>query len=248
MKTTKNTILITGGGSGIGFEMARLFSEAGNHVIITGRNAEKLQKAASQLKNVSIIASDITNEADVEKLAKTIATDYPNLNVLINNAGNASYYNILEPNINAYEKAFDEMDTNFLSIVRLTEKLLPLLNKQQEAAIVNVSSIVALVPTLRLATYSASKAALHAYTQTLRLALQAGTNTKVFEVMPPLVNTDFSKAIGGENGISPAQVASDLFSAFEENRYEVHVGQTSAIYDLFHSAPADALLAMNSQN
>lgn len=246
MKTTQNTILITGGGSGIGFEIAKLFSEAGNHVIITGRNKEKLQKAASQLQNVSTIACDITSKTDVDQLVKRIAADFPNLNILINNAGNASYYNILEPNINTYEKAFEEMNTNYLSILRLTEKLLPTLNAQDNAAIVNISSIVAFVPTLRLATYSASKAALHAYTQTLRLALEAQTSTKVFEVMPPLVNTDFSKAIGGENGISPTQVASDLFSAFEENRYEVHVGQTSAIYDLFHSAPADALLAMNS--
>jgi uncharacterized oxidoreductase len=246
MKTNKNTILITGGGSGIGFEFAKLFSEAGNQVIITGRNEDKLKDAASKLQNVSTIACDITNEEEVNRLARQISTDFPDLNILINNAGNASLYNILTPGINAFEKAHDEINTNFLSILRLTEKLLPVLNLKKEAAVVNVSSIVALVPSLALATYSASKAALHSYTQSLRIALEKETNTKVFEIMPPLVNTDFSKAIGGENGISPAQVASDLFNAMEEDRYEIHVGQTSAIYDLFHSSPADALVAMNS--
>lgn len=246
MKTSKNTILVTGGGSGIGFEIAKLFSQADNHVIITGRNEARLQQAASKLQNVSAIACDITNEQDVEKLVKSISTDFPNLNILINNAGNASYFNLLTPNVNAFEKASDEMNTNFLSVVRLTEKLLPILNSQESAAIVNVSSIVAFVPTLRLATYSASKAALHSYTQTLRIALEKESNIKVFEVMPPLVNTDFSKEIGGENGISPTQVANDLYSALEENRYEIHVGQTSAIYDLFHASPSDALIAMNA--
>lgn len=246
MKTSKNTILVTGGGSGIGFEIAKLFSQANNHIIITGRNEEKLHKAASQLENVSTIVCDITNEDDVNKLVRQISADFPDLNILINNAGNAAYYNILTPNINAFQKASEEMNTNFLSVLRLTEKLLPFLNLQENAAIINISSIVAFVPTLRLATYSASKAALHSYTQTLRIALEKESNIKVFEVMPPLVNTDFSKEIGGENGISPAQVANDLFSALEENRYEIHVGQTSAIYDLFHSSPADALIAMNS--
>jgi len=246
MKTSKNTILVTGGGSGIGFEIAKLFSQADNHIIITGRNEEKLKQAASQLENVSTIACDITNAADVDALVERIKKDFPNLNLLINNAGTAAYYNIMAPNINAFEKASDEMNTNFLSVVRLTEKLLPVLHLQENAAIVNVSSIVAFVPTLRLATYSASKAALHSYTKTLRLALEKETAIKVFEVMPPLVNTAFSKEIGGENGISPTQVANDLYSALDENRYEIHVGQTSAIYDLFHASPADALIAMNA--
>lgn len=248
MKTSKNTILITGGGSGIGFEIAKLFSQNDNHVIITGRNEEKLQKAASRLTNVTAIAADITREEDVNNLVERIAKDFPNLNVLVNNAGNASYYDVLAPNIDAFTKASDEMNTNYLSIVRLTEKLLPILNSQSEAAVVNVSSIVAFVPNRVLISYSASKAALHSYTLSLRIALEGNdAPVQVYEVMPPLVNTEFSKEIGGENGISPEVVAQDLFNAFKDNHFEIHVGQTADIYQLSLSSPKDALLAMNSR-
>ncbi|WP_447636850.1 SDR family oxidoreductase [Flavobacterium microcysteis] len=249
METSKNTILITGGGSGIGYEFAKIFSENDNQVIVTGRNEEKLNKAAASLKNTTAIAADITKEEDIDRLVQIIAKEYPNLNVLINNAGNASYYDVLELNTDAFAKASDEINTNYLSIVRLTEKLLPILNAQKEAAIVNVSSIVALVPSKTLITYSASKAALHSYTQSLRIALDRSPYaTQVYEIMPPLVNTEFSKEIGGENGISPEVVAQDLLQAFQENQYEIHVGQTSYIYELSLSSPKDALLTMNSQS
>lgn len=249
MKTSKNTILVTGGGSGIGFEIAKLFSKNDNHVIITGRSEEKLKKAASQLANVTAIAADITKEEDVNNLVQRITKDFPNLNVLINNAGNASYYDVLAPNADAFSKASDEINTNYLSIVRLTEKLLPVLNSQSEAAIVNVSSIVAFAPNKILISYSASKAALHSYTLSLRIALERSSfSTQVYEIMPPLVNTEFSKEIGGENGISPEVVAQDLFNAFKENHFEIHVGQTADIYQLSLASPKDALLAMNSQS
>ena len=243
MKTSQNTILITGGGSGIGFEIANLFS-SDNHIIITGRNSEKLQKAASELKNTTAIVADITNENDIETLVKTIKKDFPNLNILINNAGSAAVFNLATPAINAFEKASDEINTNYLSVVRLTEKLLPILN-QKDSAIVNVSSIVAFVPGAYLPTYSASKAALHSYTKILRWSLK-DTSVKVFELMPPLVNTDFSKEIGGENGVSPELLATDLFKAFQNDQYEIHTGQTAGMFDLYRSNPAEALAAMNS--
>src|SRR4051812_9907195 len=92
MKTTNNTILITGGSAGIGFAIAKTLSEKGNHVIITGRNADRLEKAAAQLKNVTPMVSDITNEQDVDKLVNTIKEKFPTLNIVINNAGNAYVY------------------------------------------------------------------------------------------------------------------------------------------------------------
>jgi len=244
MKTTNNTILITGGSAGIGLELAKLFTQKNNHVIILGRNEDRLQKAAAQLQNVTAIAADVSDEKDLEDLVKRLEKDFPNLNVVINNAGRALVYK-LGINANAADNALDEMQTNYFSIIRLTEKLLPILNKQKESAVVNVSSIVAFVPGGSLPTYSASKAALHSYTQTLRLALK-DTPVKVFELMPPLVNTDFSKEIGGSNGISPTVVAQDLVNAFEKDEYEVHVGNTADMYKLFRSSPAEAFAAMNS--
>jgi uncharacterized oxidoreductase len=108
--------------------------------------------------------------------------------------------------------------------------------------------IVAFSPNHKMATYGASKAALHSYTLSLRIALAKNTGIKVFELMPPLVNTDFSKEIGGANGIAPAVVAEALVSAFEKDQYEIHVGRTAYIYELSRSSPAEALLAMNSSN
>ena len=243
MKTTQNTILVTGGSAGIGFEIARLFSQ-NNHVIILGRNQERLDKAVAQLGNVTAINTDVSKAGDIEALVEKLNADFPNLNVVINNAGSAFVNNLLETD-RTFEKAQEEMLTNYLSIIRLNEQLLPLLLKQEEAAIVNVSSIVAFAPNIVLATYGASKAALHSYTQSLRLSLSK-TPVKVFELMPPLVNTDFSQAIGGASGIAPAVVAADLLKAFETDEYEVHVGRTAEFYQLFLSSPVNALHAMNS--
>jgi uncharacterized oxidoreductase len=242
MNINNKTVLITGGGSGIGLEIAKLLN-ANNKVIITGRNADKLQKAAAGLSNITTIASDITNADAVKKLIATINADFGGLDILINNAGNAYAYK-LDANANAAEKAADEFNTNFFAVLNLTEQLLPTLTASPEAAVVNVTSIVALTPGINLPTYSASKAALHSYTQTLRSALK-DTSVKVFELMPPLVNTDFSKEIGGENGIPPIQVAQDLINAFEKNEYEIHVGATADIYALTLKGGNEAFNALN---
>ncbi len=230
MNINNKTVLVTGGGSGIGLAIAKQLSERNNKVIITGRIADRLQAAAASLKNVTAITADVTNAEDVKRLVNTIQSDFGGLDILINNAGSAHYYN-LGADANSYQKGLEEFNTNFFSILNLTEQLLPVLQKSSEAAVVNVSSVLALVPRSTIPTYSASKAALHSYTQSLRFALK-DTGVKVFELMPPLVNTEFSKEIGGENGIPPSQVADDLINAFESDSYEIHVGNTAYIYGL----------------
>lgn len=244
MKTTNNTVLVTGGSAGIGFEIAKILSEKGNKVIITGRNPERLNQAVAKLPNVTGIACDVTSDEDVDQLVKTLTTDFPELNIIVNNAGKAYLVDLTE-NSNVFQKAGEEMLTNYLSIIRINEKLLSLIGVKQQSAIVNVSSIVAFVPNHRMATYGASKAALHSYTQSLRIALSKTTGTRVFELMPPLVNTDFSEEIGGANGIPPVVVAEDLLNALENDIYEIHVGRTADIYKLSLASPADALQAMN---
>lgn len=244
MNTQNNTILITGGSAGIGYEMARQLSEKGNRVIITGRDAERLQQATTTLSNVTAITSDVADEADVEKLVATINADFPSLNILINNAGYA-VYNDLANATDVWKSAQAEMHTNYISLIRLTEKLLPLLKQQQESAVVNVTSIVAYAPGLKTPTYSASKAAVHSYTKILRLALK-DTPVKVFELMPPLVNTSFSADIGGAtNGIAPEVVAAELLKHLERNEYAIHVGKTADIYNLLKVSPIAAMNALN---
>jgi uncharacterized oxidoreductase len=245
MRTSKNTVLITGGSAGIGFEIAKQLSNNNNEVIITGRNAERLNNAAARLRHVTAINADVTNPADVEALVARIERDFPHLNMVINNAG-AAFLADIKSGTDIFDKANAEMLTNYLSVLRLNEKLLPLLQQQTEAAIVMVSSIVAFAPGIRLATYAASKAALHSYSQSLRLALE-GTTVKVFELMPPLVNTEFSAEIGGHNGIPPSQVANEFLAGLEHNNYEIRVAGTEQLYRLYLSSPEEALKAINQR-
>lgn len=223
--------------------MARRFVALGNTVIITGRDADRLAAAKAELGNVTAIKFDVSNANDVENLVNRIETEFPDLNMLINNAGRAVQSNLGKAE--HFDIAQDEITTNYLSVIRLTEKLLPLLNRQKESAVVNVSSIVAFVPTNHLATYSASKAALHSYTRSLRLALK-DTAVKVFELMPPLVNTQFSAEIGGERGIAPSVLVEDLLDGLAAERFEIRTGQTEDIYRLSLANPEEALLAMNA--
>ncbi|KQB99781.1 SDR family oxidoreductase [Pedobacter sp. Hv1] len=246
MKTTNNTILITGGSAGIGFETAKLLSEQGNQVIIVGRDQTRLDEAKAKLGQVTAIKADVSKAEEVTELVTTLKADFPELNIVINNAGRALLYNLADENEDAFANAADEMLTNYLSIIRLNQQLLPLLKKQATAAIVNVSSIVAYVPGITLPTYAASKAAVHSYTTSLRLSLE-NTSVKVFELMPPLVDTEFSAGIGGHNGIKPAVVAQELLTALENNDFEIRVGDTAKMYELFLSSPTDALNVMNAK-
>jgi uncharacterized oxidoreductase len=244
MNITNKTVLITGGGSGIGFAIAKLLSEKNNQVIITGRNEAKLKEAAAKLTNVSYFATDITKEDDVNNLVSYLTEKHPNLDVLINNAGQAFMYEL--DTADAFENAGAEIQTNYLSPIRLIDKLLPALKAQPEAAIVNVTSVLAIAPSHDVPTYSASKAALHSYTQALRFSL-AKTNVKVFELMPPLVDTEFSAEIGGSNGIPPQQVAEEFLQAVETNTWEIHVGFTAQFHEAYLKSPDDVFVMLNSR-
>ncbi|MFC4162249.1 SDR family oxidoreductase [Epilithonimonas zeae] len=240
MKTTNNTVFISGGSAGIGLEIAKSFSEKGNKVIINGRNQERLDKALEQLENAVAIQGDLSIENERIRIANELIQNHPDLNIVINNAGEAYYYNLAN-NTNSYELAKKEINTNYLTIIHFTELLLPHL-LQKDSAVVNVTSIASLVSYAPVPTYAASKAALRSYTQSLRNALKE-TSVKIFEVLPPLVNTSFSTEIGGENGIPPKEVADELLIALEQNQFDVPVGQTKVVLGVFQEA-----LAKLSQN
>lgn len=242
MKLQNNTVLITGGGSGIGFETAKLLSEQGNKVIIVGRNIQKLEQAAAKLTNVSAIQCDVTQETDLDALIKQIEQNYPELNILINNSGAAHGFSLAE-GANAYEAARLEMEVNYLAPLRLTEKLLPVLKSKAEAAVINVTSVVAIIPWAVMPTYSASKAALQSYTRLLRLSLSKST-VKVLEVLPPLVDTDFSKSIP-VNKISPATVAEEIVKGMEQDKYEIRIGFSDHFYNVNKESPEKAFNAFN---
>jgi uncharacterized oxidoreductase len=247
MNIKNNTVLITGGGSGIGLETAKLLSRNGNKVIIVGRNEQKLQEAAEKVQNLVPMRCDITNAEEVDDLVNKIRIDHSDLNIVMNNAGKAYAYNPVTDYAGAFEKAREEMTTNFLAPVRLIELTLPLLKQKKEAAIINISSIASFAPGIIVPTYSATKAALHSYSQTLRLSLKKSTAIKVFEVLPPLVDTEFARTLTGEK-ISPSVVAKEILKGLETDQYEIHIGATASLYKLFLSSPAEALNVINHIN
>ena len=245
MNTSKNTVLIIGGTAGIGLEIVKQLTALDNHVIVTGRNETRLLNATKGLKNVTAVPMDVSNATDVNQLVTLIEKDFPQQNIVINNAGRAIVYHLADQHQDAFANAADEMLTNYLSIIRINEKLLPVLKKQTVSAIVNVSSVVAYVPGITLPTYAASKAALHSYTTSLRLSLE-DTPVRVFELMPPLVDTEFSREIGGHNGIKPFVVADEFIAALQKDEFEIRVGDTAKIYVLFRQSPVEALNVMNA--
>lgn len=181
MKLKSDTILITGGTSGIGREMARQLISLGNTVIVTGRDISKLELTKKALPSVHIYQSDVSDSQAICELYSKLTADFPKLNILINNAGIMRVVNF---NDTEYDKICSEIDINLSGPIRMVQQFLPHLKKQPEAAIVNVSSGLAFITFPKAPVYSAAKAGLHAYTKTLRLQLK-NTSIKVFELAPP---------------------------------------------------------------
>jgi uncharacterized oxidoreductase len=240
MKTTGNAVFISGGSAGIGLAIARKLSEAGNKVIINGRSTERLQKALGELENAVAIQGDLSLEADRIRIARELAEQHPDVNIVVNNAGVAFMNNLSDSANNAAEKAYQEINTNYLSIIDFTSKLLPLLLRQDDAAIVNVTSIAVFRGNKYLPTYSASKTAMHSYTQGLRDTFADNDKLNIYELYPPLVNTEFSAEIGGAKGIPASEVADELFLALSTDQFEVPVGDAKRFHQLAESLSASS--------
>jgi uncharacterized oxidoreductase len=188
MNTTGNTILITGGGSGIGRGLAEAFHKLGNHVIIAGRRKQVLDDTTAANPGMSSAVLDIENAASIRVFAAKLTTDFPALNAVIHNAGIMRPENLLaQPE--ELTDAEATITTNLLGPIRLTAALLPHLQKQPHAAILTVSSGLAFIPLAMTPTYNATKAAIHSYTQSLRYQLKS-TNIEVIELVPPYVQTE----------------------------------------------------------
>jgi uncharacterized oxidoreductase len=186
MKLTGNTILITGGASGIGRGLAEELHKLGNQVIVAGRRKHALDETIAANPGMKSITFDVENAASIRDFAAQVVADFPSLNVLINNAGIMRHESLLGQDYLANAEA--TVATNLLGPIRLTAALLPQLKQQPHAAIMNVSSGLAFVPLVLTPTYCATKAAIHSYTQSLRYQLKA-TSIEVLELIPPYVQT-----------------------------------------------------------
>ncbi len=186
MKTTGNTILITGGTSGIGHGLALRLHEAGNKVIVAGRRKDLLDQIATEHPGIETLVLDVADPASITDAVGTLAASHPQLNVLINNAGIMLPENLLDPA--CLPIAEDHVTTNLLGPIRMTYAFLPHLMTKDDAAVLNVTSALAFVPWPATPTYNATKAALHSFSESLRVQL-AGTPVQVIEVAPPGVRT-----------------------------------------------------------
>lgn len=199
MRPDGNTILITGGGSGIGAALAQAFADAGNHVIVAGRRQAALDAVIEGRPNMSAIAFDIDDPASIRSFAARVTAEHPTLNVLVNNAGIMRSEAIDRPRDLSDAEA--TITTNLLGPIRLTDALIGHLATRPDAAIVNVTSGLAFVPFPTAPTYSATKAALHSYTVVLREQLRG--RVEVIELAPPGVQTDLTPGQSTRDGYMP---------------------------------------------
>ena len=188
MNLTGNTILITGGGSGIGRGLAEELHKLGNHVVIAGRRRHALDETIATNPGMQALQLDIENPAAIRAFAAEVTERFPALNVLVNNAGIMRAEKLLAQQEDLAD-AEAIVTTNLLGPIRLTAALMPHLKQQPHAVIMNVSSGLAFLPLALTPTYCATKAAIHSYTQSLRYQLRA-TQIEVLELAPPYVATD----------------------------------------------------------
>mgnify|MGYP003645936547 FL=1 len=214
MKTSGNTILITGGGSGIGRELALRFNALGNTVIVAGRRVETLEESIAGQQNMHAMVIDVEDSEDIAAFAKRVVAEHPNLNVLINNAGIMRREDLTSTHdlIDAEQTVV----TNLLGPIRLTNALTDHLVSQPDATIVNVSSGLAFVPLSGTPTYNATKAAIHSYTISLREQLKG--KFELIELAPPAVQTELTPGQSTREGYMPLDdFIDEVMTLFQQN-------------------------------
>jgi uncharacterized oxidoreductase len=248
MKLTKETVLITGGGSGIGFELAKQLSQLGNTVLITGRDQAKLDQAKAQLPKIHTFQSDVSDPKAIPILFDKVTNEFPELNVLINNAGIMRTINVHDKD-GSLQDLTSEVETNLNGPIRMVKQFLAHLKGKKTAAIMNVSSGLAFVPLPMSPVYCATKAGLHSYTLSLRVQLK-NTNVKVFELAPPAIQTDLLGDFAAEDmkGISIMKVTDMVAAAvkgMQGDQLEIRPGQSNQLKLMSRIAPQFILNQMS---
>jgi len=238
MKLQGNTILITGGSAGIGLAMAKEFVSLGNTVVITGRNADKLEAARKETPALEIIRSDAADPGAVQALASEVAERFPAMNVLVNNAGVMIPRNHTGP-ADDLVALTAELDVNLAGPIRMVSVLIDRL-KANRGTIINVSSALAFVPLQLSPIYCATKAALHSYTISLRQQLK-DEGVDVIELMPPAVHTELTAdmpADGDFKILTTVQLMEETFKGLGAGRIEIRPGQANQLYWMSRIAPS----------
>lgn len=247
MKITGNTILITGGATGIGFALAKAFVESGNEVIICGRRGHKLVEAKSQLPTIHTKVCDVAKKGHRLELFDWTTTHFTKLNVLVNNAGIQREVDFKEGVKGLDDES--EIEINLAAPIHLSALFIPHLMKQPEAAIVNISSGLGFIPLAVVPVYSATKAGLHSFSISLRHQLR-GTRIRVYEIIPPMVDTELD---GGardgreqaDRGIPPEAVAFAALKAIENDEFEKPIARAQMLWHGARSEPEKVFEMIN---
>jgi len=236
MNLKGRTILITGGSAGIGVAFALKFLELGNQVIVTGRRQSALDELKAKYPKLHTVQSDVADPAQIAFLAKRVKAGYPKLDVLMNNAGIMLHKDLKVP---AADLAglMTEVSINLGGVIGMTSAFIDILTANK-GAVINVSSALAFVPLPSAPIYSATKAAVHSYTQSLRFQLQE-TGVEVIELMPPAVKTDLTADLpeGSLKLITTDELVKESFAALKTGAQEIRPGQAKQLAFLRRLAP-----------
>jgi uncharacterized oxidoreductase len=239
MKLEKRTVLITGGTSGIGLELAAQLLQRDNTVIVTGRDQEKLDATKRALPGVHTVNSDVRDPGAIAALHGKVMAEFPALDTLINNAGIMRNLNLSQDrDLNDVTR---EIEINLSGPVRMVQQFLPHLLTRDSALIVNVSSGLAFIPFPMSPIYSATKAGIHAFTQCLRVQLD-GTPVTVIELAPPAVETpllrgEFAQEMKDQKGMDVRILASRAISGIEAGKLEIRPGLSNVLKAMSRLAP-----------
>lgn len=249
MKTTGNTVLITGGATGIGLELAKILLQEKNKIIICGRREEKLNDASRQFPNLHIMTCDVSQDKKREKLISGVITQFPELNILINNAGIQREIDFKQ-GVKSLYNGDNEIDINFEAPVHLSALIIPQLLKQKESAIINISSGLGFTPIARMPLYCATKAALHSFSLSLRHQL-CETPIKVFEIIPPTVDTELDRGARArrgqtDRGIPASEVAIAALKRIAADEFEITIGQANFLKATSRTDPEGLFQRLNS--
>ena len=231
MEFKNSTILITGGTSGIGLELVKQLLPKCADIIVTGRNTDALNETKKKFPKVHTFQSDVSKPQDIEQLYKKVTMQFPDLNIIINNAGVMRDLDLQDTTMDL-ENITIEIETNLSGTIRMNHQFLPHLKTKKTAAIVNISSGLAFVPFPSSPVYSAAKSGIHAYTQILRLQLKS-TSVKVFEVAPPATDTPLIDKFGGEASKDQLMKVDEMVKksiiGIENNKFEIRPGLANVL-------------------
>jgi uncharacterized oxidoreductase len=237
MKIENSTILITGGGTGLGLSLAQMLTRKGNTIIICGRSIEKLKQAKEKIPELITYQCDVSDDQSINSLVETIIEKHSSLNVLINNAGVMHLHDVVNDSLPIRNQKAEVM-TNFYGVVALCNKLIPLLKTKEQSAILNITSGLAYMPFMASPVYAATKAAVHSYSQSIRQALKK-TSIDVFEVLPPMVDTQMSKDLEmpGMKKMSSETLAKIIIKAMSKDQFEIRPGMSAMMINMYKYFP-----------